>query len=162
VENLPPVSRALTALNIPHRVFRHPGPVLSLEQAAAERGQTPEQVVRSIVFRAAQDEFVMVLVAGDQQVNWPALRRYLGQSRVSLASEAEVLDATGCVRGTVAPFGLPAPMRIILDESVLQQGEVSLGSGERGVAVIVRVDDLRRALGEARADVARLTAGNFD
>lgn len=152
---LPPVSHTLTELNIPHRVFRHPGPVLSLEQAAAERGQRPEQVVRSIVFRMAQSEFVMVLVAGNQQVSWPALRRYLGQSRVSMASEAEVLAATGYVRGTVSPFGLPAPMRLILDESVLAQDEISIGSGERNVTVIVRVEDLRRALGEA--EVARLT-----
>jgi Cys-tRNA(Pro)/Cys-tRNA(Cys) deacylase len=155
MSNAPPVSRALAALNIPHRIFRHAKPVLSLEQAAEERGQLPEQVVRSIVFRVAQDEFVMVLVAGDRQVSWPALRRYLGQSRVSMASEAEVLAATGYVRGTVSPFGLPRPLRVILDESVLAQGEISLGSGERNVAVILRVDDLRRALGEA--EVVRLT-----
>ena len=30
----PPVSRVLTAAGVPHRVFRHPGPVDSLEQAA--------------------------------------------------------------------------------------------------------------------------------
>lgn len=155
MDDFPPVSRALTALAIPHRVFRHPGPVTSLEQAAHERGQLPEQVVRSLVFRAAQNEFVMVLVAGDQQVSWPALRRYLGQSRVSLASEAEVLAATGYVRGTVSPFGLPTPMRVVMDASVLGQAEVSLGSGERNVTVILRVDDLRRALREA--EVAQLT-----
>lgn len=154
MDDAPPVSRALTALHIPHRVFRHPGPVLSLEQAAAERGQLPEQVVRSLVFRMAQAEFVMVLVAGGEQVSWPALRRYLGQSRVSLASEAEVFAATGYVRGTVSPFGLPTPMRVVLEESVLGQEEISLGSGERNVTVILRVDDLRRALGNA--EVARL------
>ncbi len=156
MDDSPSVSRALTAFNVPHRVFRHPGPVLSLEQAAEERGQLPEQVVRSLVFRVAQDEFVMALVAGNQQVSWPALRHYLGQSRVSLASEADVLAATGYVRGTVSPFGLPTPMRIVLDESVLRQEEISIGSGERNVTVILRVEDLRRALGDA--DAARLTA----
>lgn len=154
MDDLPPVARVLTRLTIPHRVFRHPGPVRSLEQAAQERGQTPEQVVRSLVFRTAPDEFVMVLVAGDRQVDWPSLRRFLGQSRVSLASEAEVLAATGYVRGTVSPFGLPRPMRIVLDESVLAQAEVSLGSGERNTAVILSVEDLHRALGEV--EVARL------
>ena len=59
-----PVTRALDALEIPYRFFRHPGNVSSLEQAAQERGQEPEQVIRSIVFRLSQSEFVMVLVAG--------------------------------------------------------------------------------------------------
>jgi Cys-tRNA(Pro) deacylase len=144
-----PVARALAALNIPFRVFRHPGPVESLEQAARERGQSPDQVVRSIVFRVAKGEFIMALVAGARQVAWPALRRYLGQSRVSMASEAEVLAATGYARGAVSPIGLPAPMRILLDESVLAVEEISIGSGRRGTTVILRSEDLKRALKDA-------------
>jgi len=35
--DLPPVARALEQLNIPYRLFRHPGPVHSLEQAALDR-----------------------------------------------------------------------------------------------------------------------------
>lgn len=144
-----PVTRALTAAHIPHRVFRHPGPVHSLEQAARERGQAPGQVVRSIVFRLAKGEFVMVLVAGGRQVSWPVLRRYLGQTRLTLASEDEVLAATGYERGAVSPLGLPAPMRVLLDQSVLAQDEISLGSGVRGTTVILRSEDLRRALHDA-------------
>ena len=86
-----PVTRALDKLSIPYQVFHHPGEVRSLEQAARERGQRPEQVVRSIVFRLAQEQFTMVLIAGPTQVSWPALRAYLGQSRLTTASQAEVL-----------------------------------------------------------------------
>jgi Cys-tRNA(Pro)/Cys-tRNA(Cys) deacylase len=144
-----PVTRALAALGIPHRLFRHPGPVTSLEQAAVERGQQPEQVVRSIVFRVDEGDFVMVLVAGRHQVSWRALRRHLGQSRLTTATEAELLAATGYAVGAVAPFGLPAPMRVLIDESVLVPDEISLGSGVRGATVILRSRDLRRALPNA-------------
>jgi Cys-tRNA(Pro)/Cys-tRNA(Cys) deacylase len=143
-----PVTRALTDLGIPHRLFRHSGPVSSLEQAARERGQRPEQVIRSLVFRVAQDEFVMVLVAGAAPVAWPALRRYLGQSRVTTATEDELLRVTGYQVGAVSPFGLPLPMRVLVDESVLAEEEVSIGSGERGATVILRRDDLLRALSD--------------
>lgn len=149
-----PVSRALADLKIPHRLFRHPGPISSLEQAAHERGQSPDQVVRSIVFRIAKDDYVMVLMAGARQVQWPTLRRHLGQSRMTMANEEELLAATGYEIGAVSPFGLPKPMRILLDESVLAQEEVSIGSGVRGVTVILRAGDLKRALGE-------VTVGNF-
>lgn len=91
----------------------------------------------------------MVLVAGLRQVSWPALRRHLGQSRLTTADEAELLAATGYQIGAVSPFGLPRPMRLLLDESVLAPDEVSIGSGERGATVILRSEDLRRALGEA-------------
>jgi len=153
--DIPPASKALTDLNIPHRVFRHPGPVHSLEQAAQERGQTPEQVIRSILFRLGKGNFVMVLVAGPAQISWPALRTYLGTNRVSMASEAEVLSATGARIGAVGPFGLPAPLRILADESVFVPEEVSIGSGERGVTIILKTRDLRKTMGNIK--ITKLT-----
>jgi Cys-tRNA(Pro) deacylase len=145
----PPVARALTEIGMPHHVFAHPGPVHSLEQAARERGQAPEQVIRSLLFRLNTNEFVMVLMAGAQPVAWPKLRRYLGTSRVTTATEEEVRRVTGYEIGAVSPFGLPQPVRVLVDESVTTQSEVSIGSGVRGVAVILKTDDLLRALGEA-------------
>jgi Cys-tRNA(Pro)/Cys-tRNA(Cys) deacylase len=145
---LPPVARALDELRVPYRLFVHAGPVHSLEQAARERNQLPDQVIRSIVFRVGKDEFLMALMAGDRQISWPALRRYLGQSRLTLATEHEVRSTTGYERGAVAPFGLPHPMRVVVDESVFTHEEISLGSGMRGTAVIMSSLDLRRALGD--------------
>ena len=52
-KNETPATRELSAREVDFRLFQHAGPVRSLEQAAAERGQQPEQVVRSILFRLA-------------------------------------------------------------------------------------------------------------
>ncbi len=142
----PPASVALEALGIPHRVFRHAGKVTSLEQAARERGQQPDQVVRSIVFRLGEGEFVMVLVAGPRQISWRRLRQTIGRPRLTMASEDEVFEQTGYRIGTVSPFGLPKAMRILIDQSVLDQSEISIGSGVAGVGVILNVADLRGGL----------------
>jgi Cys-tRNA(Pro)/Cys-tRNA(Cys) deacylase len=153
-ENKPPVSLALTELNIPHHTFTHPGPIRSLEQAARERGQRPEQVVRSILFRIGEDEYLMALVAGPAQISWKALRSYLGQSRLTMASEDEVLEVTGYPIGGVSPFGTARPLsgpgkiRVLVDPNVFVEEEISLGSGIRGTTVILKSDDLKRALGE--------------
>ncbi len=141
-----PVTLALDSLGLPYRTFTHPGPIASLEQAAEERGQQPEQVVRSIVFRIGKDEFVMVLVNGARQISWPNLRKYLGQSRLTTATEAELLEVTGYAIGAVAPFGLPRPMRVLADEGLFTQTEISIGSGVRGTTVIMRASDLKRGL----------------
>lgn len=146
--NIPPVSQALHEKNIPHRVFTHPGPVNSLEQAAREREQQPEQVIRSILFRLAEGEYLMVLMAGPAQIPWKVLRKHVGQSRLTMANAEEVLDVTGYEIGAVGPFGLPKPLQILVDANVLTQEEVSLGSGLRGTTIFIRVEDLMRALGE--------------
>jgi Cys-tRNA(Pro)/Cys-tRNA(Cys) deacylase len=142
----PPAAQALEKLGVPHRIFRHTGPVASLEQAASERGHQPDQVVRSILFRTGPERFVMVLAAGPAQISWPALRSYLGQSRLTMASADEVLSVTGYRIGAVSPFGLPGPVRILADENVFAFQEISLGSGERGVAIILKSADLRSTI----------------
>lgn len=144
----PPVSLELQKLGIPHRVFTHPGKVSSLEQAARERGQRPAQVVRSILFRISEDEYLMALVAGPAQISWKALRSYLGQSRLTMADKDEVLAVTGYPIGAVSPFGTTRRLRVLVDPSVFVEEEISLGSGVRGTTIILKSADLKRALGE--------------
>jgi Cys-tRNA(Pro) deacylase len=141
-----PVTQALDRLDIPFRVFVHPGPIKSLEQAAQERGQQPEQIIRSLLFRLSQDDFVLALVAGPQQIDWKKLRRYLGQKRLTTASESEVLRLTGYPRGAVSPFGLPQPLRILADPNIFIPEEISIGSGVRGTTIILASSDLQSAL----------------
>jgi Cys-tRNA(Pro)/Cys-tRNA(Cys) deacylase len=143
-----PVTRALDELGISYRFFRHAGEVRSLEQAAGERGQKPEQIIRSLLFRLPGGEFVMVLAAGPGQLSWSALREYLNTTRMTTASHAEVLEVTGYPPGAVSPFGLPEPVRILMDKGVLEQEEISIGSGVRNSTVIMSRQDLVKALGE--------------
>lgn len=148
-----PVTAELILKNIPFKIFQHPGPIKSLEQAAHERGQAPEQVIRSLLFRISQNVYIMVLVAGPKQVSWSKLRHHIGQSRMTMASEDEVLAITGYQLGAVSPFGLPKPLRILVDRSVFFPEEVSIGSGVRGVSIILKTKDFKKALGEV--EVAR-------
>ena len=142
----PPVSIALEKLGVPHRIFRHETPVTSFEQAARERGQRASQVVRSILFRIAEDEFIMILVAGPAQISWKILRKYLGRSRISMAAEDEVFAVTGYRIGTVSPFGMPNQLKVLIDASVMREEEISIGSGIRNTAIILKSADLHHAL----------------
>jgi Cys-tRNA(Pro) deacylase len=149
MNQIPPVSLALEKLGIPHRIFRHENPVNSFEQAASDRGQRPSQVVRSILFRIGEDEFIMALIAGPAQISWKTLRKHLGQSRLTMATEDEVLAVTGYRVGTVGPFGLLRPLKVLIDAGVMSEDEVSIGSGIRNTAVILKSADLHRGLGDS-------------
>ncbi len=150
----PPVSLALEKLNVPHQVFRHETPVDSFEKAASDRGQRPSQIVRTILFRVSEDEFALVLVAGPGQISWKLLRKLLGKSRITMATEEEVLAVTGYRPGTVGPFGLLKPTRVLVEAGLLREEEVSIGSGMRDTAVIIKTVNLMKALG--RAEVVEL------
>lgn len=88
----------------------------------------------------------MVLMAGRDQVDWRKLRQLVKRSRVRMATEDEVLEVTGYRIGTVSPFGVRNQVRVLLDASVLREDEISIGSGVRNVAIIMKSSDVRRAL----------------
>ena len=145
----PPASLALDSMSIEHRLFLHERPVTSFEQAASDRNQRPEQIVRSILFQVRPEEFVMVLMAGRDQIDWKKLRQIVKRSRVRMATEEEVLEVTGYKVGTVSPFGLKNQVRVMIDASVLKEEEISIGSGVRNVAIIMKSAALRHALSDA-------------
>ena len=149
MDHKPPASIALESLGIPHRIFLHEQPVTSFEEAASQRGQRPGQIVRSILFNIRAGEYLMVLVAGPDQVDWRKLRQHVKRSRVRMATEEEVLEVTGFRIGTVSPFGVRNQVQVLIDASVLQEEEVSIGSGIRNMAIILKSADLRRALAQA-------------
>jgi Cys-tRNA(Pro)/Cys-tRNA(Cys) deacylase len=141
---------AADALGLGYRVTRH-GRVGSLEEAAAARGVAPAQVVKTLVVRRADDDFVLVLVPGDRSLSWPKLRALLGVSRLSLPEAAVARDATGYERGTITPLGSTRAWPVVADTAVT--GEVSIGGGAHGVALTVDAGALLTALDARVADV---------
>lgn len=142
-----PAAKYLDTANIPYRLFVHTAPLHSVEQAAQERGQIPDQVVRSILFRLSEQEFFLALMPGNQQISWKVLRHHFHQSRLSLASSQEVLDITGYAIGAVSPFGLKTNLRILVDSQITQHDEISLGSGRKGTAIMMKSKDFLNGLG---------------
>lgn len=144
------VLAALDAAGVPHTVTRH-GPVGSLAEAAALRGVDPDRIVKTLVVRRGEDDYLFVLVPGDRQISWPKLRSLLGVSRLSLPPAEDAFAATGYERGTITPFAASHPWPVVADAAV--RGTISLGGGAHGVAVTVEADDVIRALDATVADV---------
>ncbi len=142
---------ALEASAIRYSVVRH-GPVASLAEAAQARGVEPADVIKTIVVRRAEDDFLFVLVPGDRSIAWPKLRALLGVSRLSMPDAATALHVTGYERGTITPFGSATPLPTIADERLLGR-TVTLGAGAHGVAILLSADDAVTALRATLADV---------
>ncbi|MCU0279917.1 MAG: YbaK/EbsC family protein, partial [Candidatus Nanopelagicales bacterium] len=144
-------TEAITASGLEFEVTEH-GPVSSLQEAAAARGLDPEQILKSIVVRRGEGDFLFVLVPGGRTISWPKLRSLLGVNRLSMPSADEALEVTGYARGTITPFGSLAALPVIADAAI-PLGPVSIGGGAHGVAFTVDSDQLARTLGAQVADV---------
>ena len=143
-------AQELAGSGIDHEILRH-GPVRSLAEAAEARGMTPDRVVKTLVVRRGDDDFLVVLVPGDRRISWPKLRAVLGTSRLSMPDAEEAREVTGYERGTITPFGSSRPWPVVADTRV--DGRISIGAGAPGVSATVEADDVVRVLGAPRADV---------
>lgn len=137
--------------SLTHEVVRH-GPVASLEDAAEARGVQPAQVIKTMVVRRSDDDYLFVLVPGDRNISWPKLRSHLGVNRISMPDADEARQVTGYARGTITPLGSSHSWPVVADERVT--GTVSIGGGAHGVSLTVKGSDLLQIL---EADVADVT-----
>lgn len=136
--------------SIDHDVVRH-GPVRSLEEAARARGVTTSQVIKTLVVRRGDDDYLFVLVPGDRTISWPKLRKHLEVNRISMPDADQAYAVTGYARGTITPLGASRPWPVIADSTL--NGEVSLGGGAPGVSITMDATALIEVLDAEVADV---------
>jgi Cys-tRNA(Pro) deacylase len=149
-----PATQAVAASGITHRVVVTQR-ATSAEESAAFQGIPVGRLLKTLVVRRGEADFVFVLVPGDRQIDWKKLRHHLGVSRLSLPDKDEAKRVTGYERGTITPFGSSTSWPLILDASVAGGGIVAIGGGGHGVNIHVDSGDLVSGLG---ADVADVTA----
>jgi len=136
-----------------YEVIRH-GRVDSLEEAAELRGVEPSEVIKTLVVRKGEDDYVFALVPGDRVIDWPKLRDALGQRRLSMPDADEALSVTGYVRGTITPFGASRPWPVFADERLAGRS-VSIGGGAHGVSITINGTALIDILGATAADITK-------
>ena len=147
-----PAILAIRAMGVPHRVVRIE-PARSAEDAAEKQGVPLAALLRTIVVRRGDDDYLFVLVPAGRRFDWPKLRAHLGVSRMSLPDAADAQAVTGYVRYTITPFGSTRAWPTIVDASVMGQPVVTVGGGAHGVNLHLAPADLVAALAADVVDV---------
>jgi Cys-tRNA(Pro) deacylase len=149
-----PATLAIAAVGIPYREVRIE-PARSAEEAAERQGIPLAALLRTIVVRRGEDDYLFVLVPAGRRFDWPKLRAYLGVSRLSLPDADEARDVTGYVRYTITPFGSTRAWPVIADASIAGVEVVSVGGGAHGVNLHLAPADLVAALHAEVVDVTQ-------
>jgi Cys-tRNA(Pro)/Cys-tRNA(Cys) deacylase len=147
-----PALAALAASGVPYRVVRTER-AHSAEESATLQGIRLGQLIRTIVVRRGEDDYLFVLVPGGRRFDWPKLRGHLGVKRMSLPDEAEAQEVTGYPRGAITPFGSSRAWPVIADASIVQLPLVAIGGGAHGVNVHLAPTDLIVATSAQVVDV---------
>ena len=128
-------------------------PASSAEESAQFQGIELRQLLRTIVVRRADNDYLFVLVPGGRRFDWPKLRAHLGVKRMSLPDADEARAVTGYERGTITPFGSTNAWPVIADASIEPLPKVAIGGGRRGVNIHMTPKDLVVATAATVIDV---------
>ena len=153
-----PATRWLNEHSIAHEVVVTQ-PASSAEESASLQGIDLHQLLRTIVVRRGENDYVFVLVPGGRRFDWPKLRAHLGVNRLSLPDAEEAKAVTGYERGTITPFGSTNTWPVIADASISSLSKVAIGGGQRGVNIHLTPADLVGATNAAVADVTSEESG---
>jgi len=138
---------------VDYELVVHPE-VGSLEEAANLRGVAASAVIKTMVVRRGDDNYVFVLVPGDRVIDWPKLRTHLGVRRLSMPDANDAFSVTGYQRGTITPFAAAHTLPVIADQRIAS-GIVSIGAGAPGNSLTMDGADIVRVLGAQVVDVTR-------
>ena len=148
-----PATEAVASAGVKHRVVRTT-PAGSAEESAALQGIPLGSLLRTLVVRRAEDDFLFVLVPAGRRFEWSKLRAHLGVKRLSMPDAEEARAVTGYERGAITPFGAKRAWPVIVDATALEADTVAIGGGARGVNIHLTTRDLVRATGATVADVS--------
>lgn len=124
------------------RLLPHQTPATTIEDAAAQRGIRPEQMVKCIVLRDMSNRYAIACAPGNQSVDPKKVRALLNWRRMTCVSMEQVASLTGYQIGTVVPLLLRTPMEIIFDQQILNEPEVTISSGSNMAGVALNCSDL--------------------
>jgi Cys-tRNA(Pro) deacylase len=147
-----PAIDAIEAAGIPFRVIRTALPETA-EESARLQAIPLDALLRTIVVRRGEDDYLFVLIPAGRQFSWPALRAHVGVKRLSLPDAEEAHAVTGYVRYTITPFGSTRPWPVIVDAAAMSQPVVSVGGGIRGTNLHLTPEDLVAATAASVADL---------
>ena len=141
------VQDALAAAGGGHTVVALDQPARTSAEAARAVGCRVDQIAKSLVFRGAESQrAVLVIASGANRVDERKVAGLIAEP-VGRADADFVRARTGFAIGGVAPIGLPAPIPMVLDVSLKRFPAVYAAAGHPHCVFATSVEELKRLTG---------------
>ncbi|MBW2437264.1 MAG: YbaK/EbsC family protein [Deltaproteobacteria bacterium] len=137
------VQEALNAHNLTCEVVQMTDTTRSAADAARAVGCKVGQIVKSLVFEGKQShQPILVATSGANRVNEKVVQQSVAEP-VKIAKPEYVRRMTGFAIGGVPPVGHDHPLKIFIDEDLLQYNEIWAAAGTPNAVFKLTPDDLK-------------------
>ena len=122
----------------------HHQPTFTSEEAAQARGEETRIGGKALVMKLGKD-FKLLVISAARKMNSRMIKDYFQVKRTRFAFKEELLELTGCVPGSVPPFGRPIlDLDLYVDESITLNNRIAFNAGSLTDSIIMDVEDYLR------------------
>jgi len=137
--------RILEQHKVDYQVRAFPDSIHSADGVADHFGLPREMVYKTLVVLPPQGKPMLVLVAGNRELDLKTLAKNVGQKKVQMATKKEAESLTGLQTGGISALALlHKNFQVYIDRPVLELERVLVSAGKRGVNLELPVQDLIR------------------
>ena len=102
----------------------------AISDVAAFLGLPVETTIKALVCSNGEGAFVMALLRGDHELNEIKLKNAMGWDDIRMATDEEILAATGAPVGFLGPIGIKAGLPLIGDQALNGMTDCVIGANE--------------------------------
>lgn len=151
--------RLLDAHKVAYKVLSFSTDIHSAVGVAEAVGLAPDTVYKTLVVQPPADAALrsgkplLVMVAGDAQLDLSALAASVGEKKLRMASHRDAEALTGLQVGGISALALlNKGFTVCIDRAAQALAQVTISAGKRGINLRLAVDDLVRVTGAQWVD----------
>ena len=147
--------RALEAKNIPYEVLTYDATITDATFVADKIGLPYQQVFKTLVVVRNGGKSILVMIPSNRQLNLKRLAKAVGEKKVKMASHKQAEELTGLQIGGISALALlNRGFDVYLDESADTIEKICISAGEKGLQLMLSVQDLIDVTGARLIDIS--------
>jgi Cys-tRNA(Pro)/Cys-tRNA(Cys) deacylase len=140
--------RMLEARGVPYETYTFSPETHSADGVAQAVGLPASQVYKTLVVVRKQGKPLLVMIAGDRELDLKRLARAVGERKLRMASYKEAESLTGLEVGGISALALlNQGFDVYIDRAATRLKRVLVSAGCRGINLGIAVEDLIRVTG---------------
>ena len=151
-------TRAISYLKnkkIPYEVVKYEHRAKGAEFAAKATGYPLERTVKTLVVELDRRSYCLALLPGDRELDLKKLASSVGIKRTTMVDIKTAERLTGYLVGGISPFGTQQRLGTVMESSILNNDEILINAGRRGMMLKMAPGDIVKALDSRVASIAR-------
>jgi Ala-tRNA(Pro) deacylase len=145
------VYETLDRLGIRYQVMEHPAVYTINEMEALEIFLDNPWIVKNLFLRDGSGKrHFLVTLDMNKRVDLKELRKQLGTSGLSFASEERLMKYLGLTKGSVTPLGIlndsELAVEVVFDSSLVGRDKIGVHPNDNTATVMLRYEDLEKVI----------------